>query len=535
MRYTLFCWSLILMLSGLPTVSVAADVDADTIEQVEQDGVLRFEITEYALEDATLLGQSEIDAAVAPYIGKNKDFADVQGALEAIEELYVSKGYSAVRVLMPEQELEKGKIRFRVVESRFGKVEVKDNRYVSEANVLNALPSVRNGGVPRARQLARELKLANDNPARQLNVILKAAEKDDEVDARVVVTDSPPSSWGVSVDNTGSSETGPTRLGISYQHANLFDMDHVLTAQYTTSPQHPQRVKVVGVGYKVPLYQFGDSLEYFLGYSNVNALLDSFTNFQGGGLLFSAKYNYLMERYGRFDPRVSFAIDRRHFRDIEVVNSTGATSVYNEIVVLPVSVTFSAQGKFDKSDVNLNLSFAKNMPGIDKGDQPDFRTYDAFGKEKPDAHYHVIRYGASYALSIGDTGGQFRAALNGQWSGDQLIQGEQIRLGGADGIRGFSEGSEGGEIGAKLNLEAYSPDFGRGDIGVRAVVFYDRGYANPFFGVSETIASVGVGLRANYAEKYSMRLDGAQIKDQGKDATQLVGHWRWHASLNASF
>lgn len=534
MRNTLFCWSLMLILSSLPTVVAAEDVD-DAIQQTEQDGVLRFEITEFKLEDATLLNKTEVDEAVAPYVGKNKDFADVQGALEAIEELYISKGYTAVRVLMPEQELEKGKIRFRVVESRFGKVEVKDNRYVSEANVLNALPSVRSGGVPRSRQLARELKLANDNPTRQLNVILKAAEKDDEVDARVVVTDSPPSSWGASVDNTGSTETGPTRLSISYQHANLFDADHVLNVQYATSPQQPQRVKVAGLGYKVPLYQFGGSLEYFLGYSNVKALLDSFNNFQGGGLLFSAKYNYLMERYGRFDPRISLAIDRRHFRDIEVINSIGSTSFYNEIVVLPVSVTFSAQGKFDKSDVNVNVSFAKNMPGIDKGRKSDFLSYDAIGNDKPDSHYHLIRYGASYALSIGDTGGQFRVALNGQWSGDQLIQGEQTRLGGADGIRGFSEGSEGGEIGAKLNVEAYSPDFGRGDIGVRVVAFYDRGYANPFVGVSETIASVGVGLRANYAEKYSMRLDGAQIKDEGTDIEQRVGDWRWHASLNASF
>jgi hemolysin activation/secretion protein len=522
-----------LILSGWSTFSVAADV----VEQLEQDGVLRFEITEYVLENATLLEQSEIDSAAAPFMGKGKDFSDVQGALEAIEEVYASKGYSAIRILMPEQELNKGKIHFRVVESLFGKVEVKDNRYVSEANVMNALPSVRSGGVPHSRQIARELKLANENPSRQLNVILRAAEKDDQVDARVVVTDSPPSSWGVSVDNTGSTETGPTRLSISYRHANLFDADHVLGIQYATSPQHPQRVKVVGVTYKVPLYQFGGSLEYFLGYSNVNALMNNtFDNFfQGGGFLLGAKYNYLMDRVGRFDPRISVGIDRRHFRDIELVNSDESISVYNEIVVLPVSVTFSARGKFDKSDANFNLSYAINLPGVDKGRKSNFLSYDASETEMPDSYYHLIRYGASYALSMGDRGGQFRAALNGQWSGGQLIQGEQVRLGGAEGVRGFSEGSEGGEIGAKLNLEGYSPDFGRGDIGVRAVVFYDRGYAKPFLGTSSTIASMGVGLRANYAERYLIRLDGAQIKDEGVDSEQRVGDWRWHASLVASF
>jgi len=79
-----------------------------------------------------LLSKTEIDAAVAPYVGKNKDFSDVQRALEAVEDAYAKRGYSAVRVLLPEQELEKGTVRFRVVESHFGKVTVKDNHFVSE-------------------------------------------------------------------------------------------------------------------------------------------------------------------------------------------------------------------------------------------------------------------------------------------------------------------------------------------------------------------------------------------------------------------
>src|SRR5450631_3630765 len=147
---------------------------------------LRFTISQYVVENATLLSQTEIDAAVATYVGKNKDFSDVQRALEAVEDAYAKRGYSAVRVLLPEQELEKGTVRFRVVESRFGKVTVKDNHFVSEANALNAVPSVHTGGVPSTKQISRELKLANENPARQMNVVLKAGDKDDVVDANVI-------------------------------------------------------------------------------------------------------------------------------------------------------------------------------------------------------------------------------------------------------------------------------------------------------------------------------------------------------------
>ena len=224
MKHKLLFVSLFGSLLGASPVALAAD-DAPAPEAGQ--AILHFAIDRYVVEGSSLLTQAETDAAVAPFTGKDKDFSDVQRALEAIEDAYAKRGYSAVRVLLPEQELEKGTVRFRVVESHFGKVAVKDNRHVSEANVLNAVPSVHSGGVPRSSQIARELKLANENPARQMNVVLKAGEKDDEVDANIIVTDSQPAAWGLTVDNTGTPETGRTRLGLSYRHANLFDADHV--------------------------------------------------------------------------------------------------------------------------------------------------------------------------------------------------------------------------------------------------------------------------------------------------------------------
>lgn len=504
--------------------------DAPVMEQ----GVLRFEIVRFVVENASLLTQAEIDAVVAPYVGKHKDFSDVQRALEAVEALYAERGYSAVSVLLPEQELERGTVIFRAVESRFGKIEVKDNRYFSTDNVLRALPSLRSSAVPRSRQIARELKLANENPARQLNAVLKAGANEDEVDANVIVTDSDPQAWMVSFDNTGSAETGYTRLGVSYRHANRFDEDHVTSLQYVTSPQHPDRMQVVGATYKVPLYAYGDTLEFFGGYSNVNALVGGLSNFQGGGLLLSMHYNFLLERSGSFDPRIMVGLDRRNFRRIELTG-TPPTVLYGEIVVLPVSVGYSTQGKFEKSDVNFNLTYSANLPGSEKGARVDFDTYDKLNLTKPNPYYRVLRYGASYARAVGESGGQFRMALNGQASSDVLIQGEQIRMGGADGVRGFSEGSEGGESGAKLNLEGYTYDLGSGNLALRGVVFYDMGYVKPTDGVIETVKSIGAGLRASYTEQLSLRLDWAQIKDAGTDPEQVVGDWRWHASLNASF
>lgn len=508
--------------------------DAASAALASEQTALRFAIDRYVVKGASLLSEAEIDAAVAPYVGKSMDFSDVQRALEAVEAAYFKRGYTAVRVSLPEQELEKGTVRFHVVEGRFGKVMVRDNRYVTEENVLHALPSVRPGDVPRSRQIARELRLANENPVRQMNVVLKAGEKDGEVDANVIVTDSKPSSWGVTLDNTGSRETGRTRMGISYRHANLFGKDHVASAQYLISPEQPNRVTVLGGSYKIPLYQCGDSLEFFVGYSDVNSVVGGIDNFKGGGLLFSARYNHALQRMGVFDPRLSFGLDWRNFRRIEQTNTAPATVLYNEITVMPLSLVYSAQARLARSNLGFNVSFSANQPGMSKGTEADFAAYDRVNLTNPNPRYKVVRYGANYSQLIGSDW-QLRAAVTGQQSRDVLMQGELLRLGGADAVRGFSEGSEPGESGARWNLEVYSPAFGKDSLRTRALAFLDTGEVRQTNGATTSISGAGFGLRTNFSEMVSLRLDAAKILRAGSDPSQRAGDWRAHIGLSATF
>jgi hemolysin activation/secretion protein len=526
-RLALMCLALM-----LPLGSASADDSVPAVDQSQAaPEILRFEIQKYVLEGATLLEQGALDQAVAPFTGKSKDFSDVQRALEAVEELYASRGYSAVHVLLPEQELEAGTVRFLVIEGRYGKITVKDNKFVSEQNALNAIPSVRSGGVPRAKQVGRELRLANENPARQLNVVLKAGEKDDEVDASVLVTDSKPGLWTVTLDNSGSPETGRSRLGLAYRHANLFDSDHVAQVNMQVSPQYMDRVKVFGGSYKVPLYDRGHSVEVFGGYSNVNSLVGT-TSFQGGGFIFSSRYNIPLERWGTFDPRISFGVDWRKFDKIKV--SGYAQPMYTDIVVTPLSVTYSSQGKAGGGDVNFNTSFAVNAPLMNKGKAADFAGYDLTNYSKPTPAYKVVRFGAGYSATFGGDW-QFRTMMNGQWSGDTLIQAEQMRLGGADGVRGFSEGSETGEIGARFNIETYSPAFETGGAKTRGLVFVDGGGVKSKSGSDASVSSAGFGMRSAITENASMRLDAGYIIRAGNDPQQLKGDWRIHAALTATF
>jgi hemolysin activation/secretion protein len=113
MKRKLFFISLLGMLLIAPSFALAAEAVPATPAASEADtAMLRFTISQYVVEGASLLSHAELDAAVAPYVGENKDFSDVQRALEAVEAAYAKRGYSAVRVLLPEQELERARCVF---------------------------------------------------------------------------------------------------------------------------------------------------------------------------------------------------------------------------------------------------------------------------------------------------------------------------------------------------------------------------------------------------------------------------------------
>ncbi len=58
----------------------------------------RFDINGFRVEGNTLLTQRAIDAALAPYRGKGRDFGDVKRAVDALQAAYQKAGYGAVQV-----------------------------------------------------------------------------------------------------------------------------------------------------------------------------------------------------------------------------------------------------------------------------------------------------------------------------------------------------------------------------------------------------------------------------------------------------
>jgi len=514
----------------------------------------RFTIQRFLVEGNTILSQGELDGILTPFSGKDRDFGDIQRALEALQDVYTGRGYNAVRVSVPEQDIRSGQVRLRVVEARIRRVRVQGNRFFDEKNIRAGLPSLKEGTSPNTRTIGQDAQLVNENPAKQVSVALQASDDPGQLDATVRVTDEKPSRVSVFADNTGTPKTGNWRTGLGYQNANLFNGDDVINAQLVGSPGHAADVKVFGAGYRVPVYKLSGVVDVLAGYSSVNSgtVLDVF-NVSGKGTVAGLRYTQLLGRIDSYEHRIAFGLDYRAYKNSVIFGDSGQSEV-PDITVRPASLTYSGRVSQVGRDLSFNLSYSRNIPGGPNGDQEAFTgLLDSNGNLVLDSNGNPVkppaRPGASAKYSIWRAGVAFsqllpsdfilRAALSAQQTKDLLVPGEQFGMGGADSVRGYYERETASDIGRRFSLEGYSPDFGS-RIGstwrTRALVFYDaaRGHDNvPERGPENKLGSFGLGLRANQGKSFAFRLDVARVtKDAG---TRLNGEYRAHAAVAYSF
>ncbi|MDD5250216.1 MAG: POTRA domain-containing protein [Rhodocyclaceae bacterium] len=549
-----------------------------------------FNIQRFQVEGNTLLPQASVDALVAPFLGSQRDYGDIQKALEALENAYRASGYGTVQVYVPEQELTQGIVRLQVTEGVIGRIAVIGNQHFDEANIRATLPDLQEGKAPNMRQLSENIQLANENPAKQIEVTLGVSEEEGKVDAKVNVADEKPEKYIVTLDNTGTSGTGTLRAGFAYQNANVANSDQVMTLAYTTSPDAPSGVKVdiFSVAYRVPFYSIGDSLDLIYGKSSVNAPMTTTSlgaglgtaTLNGKGDVIGVRWNHYFARRGEYTSKLITGFDDKYINtrctnlatgaDFDVNPPTPGNAACTPYTVRPLSLTYTGQRQSPGQMLDYSLGFYQNWAtgtryafntatGAAGMDRYSVMNGDGNGinqRATPDS-FNYLKLAFSYLHALpADWAG--RAAFNGQFTQAPLPTSEQLSIAGATAVRGFNERAVAMDKGFFVNLEIYTPELAsRVNLpgSLKAVGFYDFGRAVNYLGARNAdlgvgpfekagIASIGAGLRYSLAKDISARFDLACVVDAGPANvapsattanTESRGDWRAHFAVQVAF
>ena len=509
--------------------------------------VPRIQVQSFKVTGNSLLTQSQIDAVLEGYKGE-RSLDDLKRAAAALQARYREAGYGAVVAFVPEQAPNGSEVAITVVEGKIANVGVEGEQQFSEANIRASLPSLIEGRTPLVREIDSQIQLANENPAKRIDVLLLPGDKLGEVDARIQVVEQKVSRFSIGLDNTGNANTGRLRANFGYQNANLFDRDHVLALQLQLAPEKLDSVAVISANYRIPLYAQGMAIDAYAAYSDVdggtNATAAGPLQFSGKGQIAGLRLTKYLPRFGEIDQRLIVGLDNRDYiNNCNIVGQpAGACGNAGESVsVQPLAIEYVIQkGGENRIGASIGLLHNLHLGGRD-GDSAQFQ------KVRPgaDPRYTALRIGLFAALALPEDW-QLQMRLIAQGTEDKLVPGEQFGIGGASSVRGYDERELTGDSGAAGAIELWSPELARavGSKGsLRVLAFVDAGWVKNHvnnlqrvecrLGDSECrIGSVGVGLRYG-SGPFQVRLDVAYSLAAGHRTARH--DTRAHFSVSYSF
>ncbi|MBL8385945.1 MAG: ShlB/FhaC/HecB family hemolysin secretion/activation protein [Burkholderiales bacterium] len=527
------------MLALMPALCVALAATVPAAPARAQAADILLEVKRFEIVGENPIAGAATDAALAPHLGVHKSLGTLEAAAAALEARLRDAGYSFHRVIVPAQKPAGGVVRLEILRFPLAQVTVTGNSHFSAANIARSLPSLAAGGTPDVRAISRDLGLANDHPSKRVSIVLKESAKADALDAEIRVRDSVPLQPFISISShTGdrydviNKGTGYTRLTFGVQHANLFDLDHVLTGSYTTSLEQPEKVKQYGLFYWLPFYGGGTSLQAYYTRSDVDTgaigLGTTSFNVSGRGEFVGARLTHALPKWGEITHNLAMAVDDKYFESN--VGLAGVALPLTPARSRPLSLRYTARYDQLWGGIGAYGEFATNLAG---GSANTEVAYAAVRGGAP-VRWSAFRYGidASYALGTWNLG----ARLRGQHTDHLMIPGEQFGIGGTTTVRGLREREFTGDNGHTLTLEASGPPLSGT---LRPVVFFDHGYARLLGNTVvagnnvsyDTASSVGVGARWNHGRTIDLTADFAYVANGIGSTGTVVGTRRGDTKL----
>lgn len=173
----------------------------------------RFVLKSFRISGNSAFPQSELQALVQDYAGKEIGYADLDAAAARISRYYRDRGYMVARAYLPAQDIVDGNVEIAVLEGRYGKADLNNRSRVRDSVVRGYIDGFP-GTAVFAPNIERKVFLLNDlagvNEAR---VALRPGATVGESDITLELSPAPLVTGNVEFDNHGNRYTGANRLG----------------------------------------------------------------------------------------------------------------------------------------------------------------------------------------------------------------------------------------------------------------------------------------------------------------------------------
>lgn len=458
-----------------------------------------------------------LKAALDPYVGRNLDSATLAEMINAANAAIAASPQPFGIAALPDQNAANGVVQLLVVEGRMGDLRVVGAKRFSEAAYRSAIAQHPGEPVDKAR-LDADVAWINRNSFREASAVAAPGGSFGTVDLTLAVEEKRPWSVSATLDDTGTDQTDPLRVGAAFTWGNAFGRGDILSYQLSASPDFKKTVAhSLGLQSFLPWRHI---LNVSASYADIKGdLPDPFT-LDGYSWSAAANYEVPLPRGQALVVGFEFKQSNNNFRFADLP--------LNENTVDVVQATIGWRGQFEDkrggTAVGANLTLS---PGGLTGRNND-ETFAAT-RVGADATYAVLRLSLDRQTRL-PAGFTLSNALRAQLSTAALVGSEQLSIGGWSTVRGFDEGRFYGDRGFVLRNELGTPPLERRQALLRPYLFLDTAV----FGNRERLAgeqrwndamSAGIGIDVGIGRNLSLRGSwGFQISESIDDGDTSRGH-----------
>ncbi len=465
---------------------------------------LRVQVKAFRIRGNTLIAEPELQAVLAPWVGKESSFAELQQAANALAEAYRRHGWFA-RPQLPAQDLAEGIVSINIIEGRLGAVRIEDGGLalrLDRSLVTQTMTARQRPGDPlNLDALERSNAILNDTPGIAVTTILAPGSDTGETDAIVKVQDKPLVASAVQVENQGARSTGADKLVFNLSLDNPGGAGDQISANGNAS----EGSRYVKLAYARPFGRDGLRAGISASAMRYQLLGEDFAalNSKGDAKTLGLNASYPLLRSGTRNASLAGAIDRKDYYNEANEISTSEKRLHTALLALNGDLLDGfGQGGMTLWSVNLTAG------QVDLSANATNENADQIGPGTAGS-YQKLGFSLARLQRMSDQSTLW-LSLSGQRASKNLDSSEKFSLGGPQGVRAYPLMEGSGDDGWLATLEArynLTPD-------LQLSVFYDHGAITQSHNADYTGAPLvneaslkggGLGLSWSQSGRFNLR------------------------------
>jgi hemolysin activation/secretion protein len=486
-----------------------------------------------ATEDLPLLNSTEFLAAVAHnHLRRPVTLASINALNREVVAFFKAKGLPVVDVIVPEQDITAGTLRFIVLQARLGEIRVEGNKWFSDELLASQIRTA--PGAPLAsKSIFDDLNWLNQNPFRRVGLVYARGSEVGTTDLVLQVEDRRPFRFYAGYENSGNQATGDNRWLAGANWGNAFGLDHQLNYQFTMADKYEDFYAHSG-SYVVPL-PWRHTLTIYAAYANSTAeVFAGLLTAEGESYSSGFRYAIPLAAKLKLNHELFFGYDYKFSSNALTAGPTTDPATKTEISQFNVGYSANLRDNFGSTAITAT-GFVSPGSMTPHNENSDFTAVGPL--TSADYSYgrltleRVTRLPLDFSLV---------ANITGQLSTGNLLVSEQLGAGGYSSLRGYDEREANAEEGFISSVEIRTPSMPifSADSQLQLLAFWDHAelYRHDSTGVGPddySLSSAGVGLRYSFAANLSLRADyGWQLK---KTTLGDYGDSRGHVGVVVSY